>query len=149
MNDKISRFDGEYRWLSNFAPVSIYINNFNYPSVEHAYMSCKSDSVLWKIYCSSSANPPSYVKRESFKQKLVDDWDNIKSDVMLNCLRKKFSDPHYSELLLSTGDVELEEGNWWGDDFWGICLKKGTGRNVLGKLIMRVRDELRDNKINI
>ena len=40
--------------------------------------------------------------------------------------------------LLETGDRYLEETNWWGDDFWGVC--NGEGRNELGKILMKVRD---------
>jgi predicted NAD-dependent protein-ADP-ribosyltransferase YbiA (DUF1768 family) len=44
-------------------------------------------------------------------------------------------------MLLATDDEELVEGNWWNDTFWGVC--RGDGENNLGKIIMKVRDELR------
>lgn len=44
-------------------------------------------------------------------------------------------------MLLKTGDEELVEGNTWGDTFWGVC--KGKGRNELGKILMKVREEFR------
>lgn len=40
-----------------------------------------------------------------------------------------------------TGDAELIEGNNWGDTFWGVC--NGRGENMLGKLLMEIRDYLR------
>jgi predicted NAD-dependent protein-ADP-ribosyltransferase YbiA (DUF1768 family) len=46
------------------------------------------------------------------------------------------------EKLLSTGDIVLEEGNTWGDEYWGINLKTGKGKNNLGKLIMQIREEI-------
>lgn len=46
-----------------------------------------------------------------------------------------------SETIDSTGDVELVEGNWWGDRFWGVC--DGVGENRLGRCLMEVRKELR------
>jgi predicted NAD-dependent protein-ADP-ribosyltransferase YbiA (DUF1768 family) len=36
--------------------------------------------------------------------------------------------------------VELIEGNWWGDTYWGVC--NGVGENHLGKLLMKIRDYL-------
>ena len=43
--------------------------------------------------------------------------------------------------LLATGDTPLEEGNTWGDRTWGVY--QGQGDNRLGKILMKVRDELR------
>lgn len=43
--------------------------------------------------------------------------------------------------LLTTGDAMLVEGNTWGDTVWGVC--QGKGENRLGKILMRVRKELR------
>jgi len=59
---------------------------------------------------------------------------------MLHVIRAKFSDPELQDMLLATGQQELEEGNWWGDDFWGKCTK--NGQNKLGIILMLVRDEL-------
>ena len=59
---------------------------------------------------------------------------------MLTGLRYKFSNPDLKEKLLATGNEELVEGNWWGDQYWGIC--DGIGKNKLGKLLMKVRKEL-------
>ncbi|CAM0109837.1 hypothetical protein VPH166E361_0119 [Vibrio phage 166E36-1] len=60
-------------------------------------------------------------------------------------LRYKFSDtnPSLRSKLLDTSDVELVEGNWWGDKYWGVCLKTGEGENNLGKLLMKVREDLK------
>ena len=49
----------------------------------------------------------------------------------------------YRTLLLETGNEYIQEGNWWNDTFWGFCLKTNTGENKLGKLIMKIRNELR------
>jgi predicted NAD-dependent protein-ADP-ribosyltransferase YbiA (DUF1768 family) len=60
---------------------------------------------------------------------------------MEELVRRKFADPELAEKLLATGDEELVEGNTWNDRFWGVC--RGEGRNELGKILMRVRAELR------
>lgn len=46
-----------------------------------------------------------------------------------------------AEMLLATGDEELVEGNHWNDTFWGVY--RGKGRNELGKILMRIRENLR------
>lgn len=43
--------------------------------------------------------------------------------------------------LIATGDEYLEEGNTWNDTYWGVC--RGKGKNILGKILMRVREELK------
>ena len=43
--------------------------------------------------------------------------------------------------MIETGDEYLEEGNTWGDRIWGTV--NGKGQNNLGKILMRVREELR------
>lgn len=43
--------------------------------------------------------------------------------------------------LLATRDRMLIEGNDWGDTFWGMV--DGEGENNLGKILMRVREEIK------
>ena len=70
------------------------------------------------------------------------DWDAVKDEVMRKALRAKFGQ-HASlrELLLSTGDAELVE-HTANDSYWADG-GDGTGKNVLGQLLMQLRDELR------
>jgi predicted NAD-dependent protein-ADP-ribosyltransferase YbiA (DUF1768 family) len=42
--------------------------------------------------------------------------------------------------------MELIEGNYWGDIFWGIDMNLDEGQNILGRLIMKIRKEIRDGK---
>ena len=64
---------------------------------------------------------------------------------MLNLVRAKFKqNPGLAEKLLNTGERELVEGNQWGDTFWGVC--SGKGENVLGKILMQVRLEIRNGR---
>ena len=57
-------------------------------------------------------------------------------------LAKFTQNPDLKEELLATGDEHLEEGNTWGDAIWGTV--DGVGENRLGKILMRVRDELNE-----
>jgi ribA/ribD-fused uncharacterized protein len=139
---KIKEFQGEYRWLSNFAPVSIILGDWEYNSVEHAYMSAKSDDEDWKILCASENMTAGQIKRKSRDIALVDNWNEIKLSVMKECIKQKFKQEPYKSKLMATKDFILEEGNTWGDEFWGINLKTGRGQNNLGKLIMSVREGL-------
>ena len=60
---------------------------------------------------------------------------------MKEIIRRKFSQhPDLADKLVATGQKELQEGNNWGDTFWGIS--NGKGQNNLGIILMEVREEL-------
>ena len=65
---------------------------------------------------------------------------------MLYAQRKKYSREPFKSKLLLTCDAHLEEGNWWFDLFWGVDIKTREGENNLGKIIMKVRNELKLKK---
>ncbi len=138
----IKEFQDEFRWLSNFAPVKIVLDGVEFPSVEHAYQSAKSDDVEWKKFCSNPSNTAQDVKRQSQSITLKENWNDIKREVMAECVNQKFNQEPYKTKLLETGTQHIQEGNTWNDKFWGVCLKTNKGENHLGKLIMDVRSAL-------
>ena len=85
---------------------------------------------------------PVIAKRIGRKVNLRADWEDVKCDIMKELLKKKFENAELAEKLLATGDMELVEGNNHGDRFWGMV--NGVGKNMLGKLLMEVRDDLRN-----
>ena len=136
----INSFRGEHRFLSNFHPIEIEYEGEWYPSVEHAYQAAKTieKSVRMFFLAGSSGD----AKKLGRSINLRPDWDQVKVPIMRELLKKKFTKGTVlADKLLSTGDEELIEGNWWGDCFWGVC--KGKGENWLGKLLMEVRSELK------
>lgn len=142
----ILKFDGEHRFLSNFWPAQVVLENETYASVEAAYQAAKTLDMEFRQKVRDCGDDSAAVKKlgkkvgKTVRQRPC--WDeDFKLRVMGDLVRQKFSDPKLGALLLATGDQELEEGNWWGDRFWGVC--KGEGRNELGKLLMAVREELR------
>ena len=138
---KIGEFQGEYRFLSNFYPAVVEFEGITYPHVEGAYQSAKTKDMNERRRIAAIADPAE-AKRAGRALKYRDDWEQVKFDVMETCVRYKFT--HHPELrdkLLATGDAVLEEGNNWGDRIWGVV--DGVGENRLGKLLMKVRDELR------
>lgn len=80
-------------------------------------------------------------------------WMSVCQDVMVPALVSKFSQDQYAlEVLLSTGDATIVEASPV-DNIWGIGLAaddpdaqipgRWRGKNYLGKVLMRTRDELR------
>lgn len=138
----IEHFRDENRWLSNFYPCFILFRGKRYPSVEYAYMSAKSDDKSWKKICADARVKPGEIKKKSRHLTLVDNWNDIKVDVMRTCLELKFTQEPFKTWLLETGDIHLQEGNTWGDTFWGVDETTGEGQNMLGQLIMEIRRQI-------
>lgn len=141
---KIDSFRGEYRFLSNFQPARVIMDQAVYPSVEHAYQAAKTLNLILRVAFQSSYTA-GQSKNAGRELRLRSDWESIKESLMLDLTRKKFqSDPLKSQLL-ATGYSELIEGNTWNDTYWGVC--RGRGQNKLGKILMQVRKELVDSQI--
>lgn len=138
----IKEFKGETKWLSNFALVKIVLDGIEYPSTEHAYMSAKCSNKTWKKICANPTITCGQIKFLGTTVKLVDNWDDIKVEVMTECINQKFAQQPYKDMLLATGNQFLQEGNNWGDIIWGVDIKTGEGQNLLGKLIMNFRDTI-------
>lgn len=136
----IDSFTGEYRFLSNFYPSRIVVKGILYPTVEHAYQAYKTNELHQRMWI-SSARTPGEAKRRGRRVHMSSGWEHIKLGVMSSLLKWKFEIPDLRKKLVDTRDAELVEGNTWGDTFWGVC--NGVGENNLGKLLMRVREELR------
>ena len=138
---KIDSFQGEYRWLSNFWSSPIEYEGIKYPTVEHAYQAQKFQSNENKRRI-AELKTPGEAKREGKEILLPPTWELIKDSIMEDLLRLKFKISELQEKLLITGDVELVEGNTWNDTYWGRC--RGIGQNKLGKLLMKIREELKN-----
>lgn len=135
-------FRGSYEFLSNFYPSPIEIAGVVLPTVEHAFQAIKIDLQrdVKKLYEFSKLSA-SEAKRIGRAGVMRPDWEKIRVGVMANLHRLKYPPMSYlAQRLLSTGDLILEEHNYWHDDFWGIY--KGAGFNWCGRTQMRVRMEL-------
>jgi ribA/ribD-fused uncharacterized protein len=132
----------QYGEFSNFSPHGFELDGAFWPTVEHYFQAQKFPGTE-HAETIRLAEKPAVAKRlgRSRKVTLRPDWDQVKDDVMRRAVRRKFeSHPELRDLLLSTGDEELVE-NAPGDYYWG-CGKTGTGRNMLGKILMEVRASL-------
>ena len=138
----IGTFDGEYAFLSNFYPSFITDEDYiTYPTVEHYFQAMKTLDTGVRFYIAIQATP-GQAKRLGRRLDLRPDWEFIKDSIMEEALRMKFSNPKLRKALLNTGDEYLEEGNTWGDQYWGVC--NGVGKNKLGKLLMKIRQEIKE-----
>lgn len=86
------------------------------------------------------------VINQNKKLKIRPDWDNVRVDVMKKALKYKFKNADLEELLLETDDKQLIE-NSPNDLFWGNGYRSGgNGQNMLGKLLMELRESIKSLK---
>lgn len=131
MTDHIHEFSGSYRFLSNF-----YVEPDG-TCVESEYQAHKVDPPDRNVMRMS----PKQAKAVGRRLPLRSDWESIKITVMHALVLRKFVEhPSLATQLLATRDAYLEEGNYWGDRFWGTV--DGVGENHLGRILMKVRGEL-------
>ena len=133
----------EYSDFSNFSRHGFELDGAYWLTVEHYFQAQKFPGTAYAEQI-RLAKTPAEAKRmsRSRKQPLRPDWEQVKDDVMRRAVCRKFeTHAELRDLLLCTGDEELVE-NAPRDYYWG-CGKTGTGRNMLGKILMEVRTALR------
>lgn len=147
------KFRDHYFFLSNFYPAPFEYGSQKWATSEHFYMACKTDDPALKEKI-RHLEKPGQVKRFSRTMVLRDDWEDIKKESMLLALRLKFNqNTKIRNKLINTKDRELVEDNYWHDNTWGNCncdkCKGIVGENLLGKLLMQVRLEIKMIKVII
>ena len=130
-----------YYEFTIFAPFPIDLDAKNWPTSEHYFQAQKhAGSPLEEENRRASGPLEAFNLGRSRPPR--SDWAKVKDIVMYRAVQAKFAQ-HVSlaVLLLSTGDAELVEhtanDNYWGDG------GDGRGKNMLGCILMLVREELR------
>lgn len=134
-------FRNEYRFLSNFWDAPIVYRGLTFLNNEAAFQAQKCLTEEEKLQFTTLRS--NEAKRLGRRVELRPDWEKVKLSIMEEIVRAKFTqNEDMKAQLLATGDLVLEEGNTWGDTFWGVDAKTREGRNHLGRILMRVRKEL-------
>jgi len=139
-------YEQDHYYLSNFSAFSLYWEGQTFGTSEAAYHwekfpGARCVDVRHHISHALSAHE-AFKQAEANKYRRRSDWDDVKVGIMRRILRAKAAQHEYvRRKLLQTGDRELIE-NSWRDDYWGWGPNR-DGQNMLGKLWMEVRAELR------
>lgn len=147
--EQVFFYEQDYYVLSNFSAFNVRWGPYDFQTSEHLYH--------WRRFHLASGGDADAVARDVFNARSAHDafkiaqankalqykhWDKVKVKEMRTILRAKADQHEYvRRKLLATGDRELIE-NSWRDDFWGWG-QNCDGQNMLGKLWMEVRAELR------
>ncbi|GEM_PF-1046820 len=155
LSQRIAAFYSE-RWycFDNFSHFTVKWHGKVYPTAEHAYQSAKfinadgslimnlvhdGEPIAEIIRKAPSAHEAKKLGR-SFDYAVRSDWEEVRSPIMEEILRAKREQHEYvqKELAASKGMLILEDSS--SDAFWGRG-PNWDGRNQLGKLWMKIRDE--------
>lgn len=140
-------YEQDFYVLSNFSSFRLHWQGEDFDTSEAAYHWEKfpdQSQVREAIKLARSAHD-AYKMAEVNKLVRRPDWDQVKVGIMKEILRAKVDQHEYvRRKLLDTGDRQLIEDSW-RDDFWGWGADRG-GQNMLGKLWMEVRAELRQDQ---
>lgn len=130
--------------LDNFSAHTVRIWNITFTTAEHAFQ--------WKKFAATrpeisqeilAAGSPDMVKKIATQHTadVPQTWYEERVSVMEQVLRAK-TEQHEDvrEILHKTGKREIIE-NSPVDDFWGIG-PNGQGQNMVGKIWMKIRDDL-------
>lgn len=115
---------------------------------EHAFQAMKASHV--KDFMRIAKAPTNHdTKREGNRlYGLRYDWSEVRYDVMWDVLLQKFVQCKLARRVLQrTKGRHIAEGNLWNDRVWGMTKTDNngfvwTGQNALGKMLMKIRDEV-------
>lgn len=143
----IDSFSGKYECFSNFSahPVGQYATS------EHCFQAKKAMNQRDHDYVVEASSPRS-AKWRGRQIKLRTGWDEAKDPEMLRAVIDKFHQhQNIADILVDTDDAILIEGNYHGDDYWGMVRDKDgnwTGLNMLGNILTVVREMLKRERKN-
>ena len=144
MSDVINFYNtgDEYGEFSNFAPYPILLDGKTWPTSEHYFQAQKflNDGIQENIRRTKTPMIAARMGRDRSKP-LRADWESVKDDIMRKAVRAKFTQHDgLKQKLLDTGDAKIVE-HTENDSYWGDG-GDGSGKNMLGMILMQVRDEL-------
>lgn len=134
----------EYGCFSNFSKHGFELEGKYWITSEHYFQAQKfvGTESEEQVRLSSTPMEAADMGRDRSKP-LRKDWEEVKDDIMRRAVLEKFkANNDAKKILLSTGDEEIIEKTT-KDYYWG-CGEDGTGKNMLGKILMETRDILRN-----
>jgi hypothetical protein len=133
----------EYGELSNFAAYPIKLAGKRWPTSEHYFQAQKFNDPQLREKIRKAKTPMIAARLGRDRSApLRRDWESIKVSVMTEAVLAKFTQhEQLRELLLASGDALLIE-HTDNDAYWGDG-GDGSGKNMLGQVLMRVREQLR------
>lgn len=137
------KVNDEYGCFSNFSNHGFELNGKYWSTSEHYFQAQKFAGTEYEEEIRLSATPMEAANLGRDRNKpLRKDWEQVKDSIMKEAVLAKFkTHDDIRVILISTGDNEIIEKTT-NDYYWG-CGSNGTGKNMLGKILMEVRTILK------
>lgn len=140
----------EFGGLSNMAGgFPLVVNRLRIFTSEALYQACRFPHMpeVQRLIIAQTSPMTAKMKSKPYRCDSRPDWNQVRVKIMRWCLRVKLVQHwnKFSELLLATGDRPIVEHSR-KDDFWGAKPAGDqtlVGVNVLGRLLMELREEVR------
>ncbi len=136
-----------YGCFSNFSAHPFTLDNQRWRTSEHYFQAMKFYPHWDHITAIREMPSPMQAAKagRSRARPLRPDWEDVKDDIMRRAVMAKFeAHADIRDILLGTGDEDLIE-NTTTDHYWG-CGSTGTGKNMLGIILMETRTILRERE---
>ena len=142
----LSRYD-ENEPFSSYSDHGFELEGLYWPTVEHYYEAMKFAEQEYREEIRSAESPAKANKLgHKRRQKRKDDWKKNRVLMMTRAIYTKcHTYSNITEKLLATGNETIFENSQY-DYFWG-CGRDRLGHNNYGKVLMNVRNRLREERI--
>jgi ribA/ribD-fused uncharacterized protein len=144
--------DEKFGGLSNMAPgYSLCVNRVLIWTAEAIYQACRFPHLpdVQRLIIGLTSPMTAKMRSKPYRDQSRPDWDQVRVPIMRWCLRAKLVQnwEKFRSLLMTTGDKPIVEDSR-RDDFWGAVASKDdlnilVGCNVLGRLLMEIRERVR------
>lgn len=136
------KINDEYGCFSNFAHYAFELDGKRWMTSEHYFQAQKFCGTQYEEVIRLLDNPMKVAEMgRSRDLPLRVDWEQVKDDVMRKAVLAKFTqNKEIRDILISTGEETIIEKTT-NDYYWG-CGKDESGKNMLGIILMEVREEL-------
>jgi ribA/ribD-fused uncharacterized protein len=143
--DTVYWFSTAFDPLNNWSAHAIKFEGKHFPTVEHAFHYYKffetAPEIAEQIRKAPSPWAAMQIERKN-TAKRRQDWQEVKVTIMTSLIQAKTAqNEDVATCLLATGGKRIVENSPW-DNFWG-CGEDGKGRNMMGDILEKVRNELR------
>lgn len=142
-------YEREFYVFSNFSSFQVEWRGRVWKTSEHAYQASHfwetAPELVEKIFEAKSAHEAFKIAKAN-ADKAPSNWEEIKVGIMEDIVRNKLQqNPYILNKLLQTGERMIVEDSP-KDDYWGWGQNK-DGRNELGKIWMRLREEVKKSEV--
>ena len=132
--------------LGSFSPHAFHLDDADWPTVEHYFQGMKFETPEQQAAIRNTASPEeAKALAEEHQRAVRRDWKKIRQTIMTRGIYIKcLTHPEDAKALLATGNQKIVENSAF-DYFWG-CGRDGRGHNTYGKVLMAVREKLKERE---